>query len=243
MPEGPSIVILKEAVAHLKHKIVAEASGYAELDMDELSHKKVMDFKSWGKHFLICFADFTIKIHFGLFGSYQLHEPKKVNPKLALHFNDDSVYFYVCTVKRLDGPLDKIYDWEADVMGDQWKPLKAFKRLKAQPDSMISDVLLDQEIFSGVGNIIKNEVLYRCRVHPESLVKDIPDAKLKAIVRECRTYSFDFLRWKSNKELSKHFEVYEQKSNKGSGKAVIRKETGKTKRSSYFIEGKQKFYT
>lgn len=242
MPEGPSIVILKDAVAHLKHKIVSEASGYADLDMDGLIHKKVMDFKSWGKHFLICFADFTIKIHFGLFGSYQLHKPKKVNPKLALHFNDDSVYFYVCTVKRLDQPLNDVYDWEADVMGDHWKPLKALRRLRSQPEQMISDVLLDQKIFSGVGNIIKNEVLYRCRVHPESLVKNIPEAKLKAIVKECRTYSFDFLRWKSNGELSKHFEVYEQKSDKGSGRAVIRKETGKAKRTSYFIEKTQKLY-
>ncbi|HKG05428.1 MAG TPA: DNA-formamidopyrimidine glycosylase family protein [Pedobacter sp.] len=242
MPEGPSIVILKEKVAHLKNKIVSEASGYAELDMDAITHKKIIDFKSWGKHFLICFTDFTIRIHFGLFGSYQLHEPKKVNPKIALHFNDDTVYFYVCTVKQLNTPLDEIYDWEADVMGNQWKPAKALKKLRANESTMISDVLLDQQIFSGVGNIIKNEVLYRCRVHPESLVKNIPDAKLKAIVRECRNYSFDFLKWKQNNELSRHFEVYEQKTNRKSGKTVIRKNTGKTKRSSYYIEKVQRLY-
>lgn len=77
MPEGPSIVILKEKVNYLKQKIVAEASGYADLEMGAFEHRKIIDFKSWGKHFLICFSDFTIRIHFGLFGSYQLHEPKK----------------------------------------------------------------------------------------------------------------------------------------------------------------------
>ncbi|MGJ9419020.1 hypothetical protein ACHAC9_14805 [Massilia sp. CMS3.1] len=29
-----------------------------------------------------------------------------------------------------------------------------------------STPLLDQDIFSGVGNVIKNEVLFRIRVHP-----------------------------------------------------------------------------
>lgn len=242
MPEGPSIVILKEKISYLKNKIVAEASGYADLDMESIDHKKIIDFKSWGKHFLICFNDFTIRIHFGLFGSYQFHEPKKVNPKIALHFNDDAVYFYVCTVKRIDEPLDKVYDWSADVMGDKWSPAKALKKLEKLGNKKICDVLLDQNIFSGVGNIIKNEVLYRCKVHPESIVGEIPLAKLKAIIRECRTYSFDFLKWRSNNELSKHFEVYEQKQLKGSKQEVIRKETGSTKRSSYFAPKKQKLY-
>jgi endonuclease-8 len=242
MPEGPSIVILHEKAAYLKHKVVLEASGYADLDMDAIAQKKITDIKTWGKHFLICFNDFTIRIHFGLFGSYQLHEPKRINPKIALHFNDDALYFYVCTVKVLNQPLDEIYDWEADVMGDRWKPSKAFKKVRILENQQIADVLLDQKVFSGVGNIIKNEVLYRCKVHPESIVKHIPDTKLKAIIKECRLYSFDFLRWKKNNELSKHFEVYEQKKSKGTGKEVQRKETGKTKRSSYFINGEQKLY-
>jgi len=242
MPEGPSIVILAEKMEHLKHKIVLEATGYADLDMDAIFHKKIMDIKTWGKHFLICFNDFSIRIHLGLFGSYQFQEPKKVNPKIALHFNDDAVYFYVCTVKRIDEPLDEVYDWSADVMSDQWNAAKAMKKLKKIETKQICDALLDQQIFSGVGNIIKNEVLYRCKVHPESLVGQIPLAKLKAIVRECRSYSYDFLNWKRKNELSKHFEVYEQKKAKKSGKKVRRKDTGKGKRSSYFVEEEQVLY-
>jgi endonuclease-8 len=61
---------------------------------------------------------------------------------------------------------------------------------------MICDVLLEQDIFAGVGNIIKNEVLYRVRVHPESLVGNIPPAKITSIIKEARQYSFDFLEWK-----------------------------------------------
>jgi len=243
MPEGPSIVILKEKISYLKHKIVAEASGYAEIDMEALEHKKIIDFKSWGKHFFICFSDFTIRIHFGLFGSYQFHEPKKVNPKLALHFNDDSVYFYVCTVERLDQSPDELYDFSADVMSDEWDVKKALVKLKDLGDKKICDVLLDQHIFSGVGNIIKNEVLYRCGVHPESIVKKIPAAKLKAIVHECREYSFDFLKWKKKNELKKHFEVYQQKTLRNTDQKVTKKDTGTTRRSSYFQAEMQELYS
>lgn len=243
MPEGPSIVILKEKIAYLKNKVVLEASGYGKLDMEALSHQKILSFKSWGKHFFICFSDFTIRIHFGLFGSYQFHEPKKVNPKLALHFNDDAVFFYVCTVEMIYQPLKDLYDFEADVMSEQWKPIKALRKLETKGDKMICDILLDQKIFSGVGNIIKNEVLYRAKVHPESVIKKIPTAKLKLIIKECRLYSFDFLKWKQNNELAKHFEVYEQKKLKQApATIVLRKDTGTTKRSSYFVEKKQKLY-
>ena len=31
---------------------------------------------------------------------------------------------------------------------------------------MVCDALLDQTVFAGVGNIIKNEVLFRTGVHP-----------------------------------------------------------------------------
>ena len=242
MPEGPSIVILAEKMAHLQHKIVLEATGYADLDMDAIFHKKIMEFKTWGKHFLICFNDFSIRIHLGLFGTYQFKEPKKVNPKIAFHFNDDDVYFYVGTVKRIDEPLDEVYDWSADVMSEKWDAVKAINKLKKIATKQIGDALLDQQIFSGVGNIIKNEVLYRCRVHPESLVGKIPAGRLKAIVAECRQYSFDFLNWKKKNELAKHFEVYEQKTSRSSNQEVMRKNTGVGKRGSYFVESVQKLY-
>jgi len=242
MPEGPSIIILKEKISYLQHKFVSEASSYAEIDMDAISNKKILDFKSWGKHFFICFSDFTIRIHFGLFGSYQFHEPKKVNPKIALHFNNDDVYFYVCTVERLEGPLEEKYDFTADVMGDDWDPAKALLKLKDFPDMQIADLLMDQQIFSGVGNIIKNEVLYRAGVHPESLAGKIPAARLKSIVKEARDYSFDFLRWKKDNQLTKNLEIYRRKETRSTHKEVKKKDTGKSKRSSYFCVAEQKLY-
>jgi endonuclease-8 len=96
-------------------------------------------------------------------------------------------------------------------MADEWNSKAAIKKLKKEPEAFVCDILLDQQIFSGVGNIIKNEVLYRIRVHPLTRIENLPPAKLKALVKEARNYSFDFLKWKKENALSKHWEVYSQK--------------------------------
>ncbi len=80
MPEGPSIVILKEAVQSFKGKKVIKVTGNTRIEMPELTDQRVIDFKSWGKHFLICFRKFTIRIHFMLFGSYRINEERMRHP-------------------------------------------------------------------------------------------------------------------------------------------------------------------
>ena len=50
------------------------------------------------------------------------------------------------------------YDFATDVMSDSWDPAAALRRMRGFPREEIADVLLDQTIFAGVGNIIKNEV-------------------------------------------------------------------------------------
>lgn len=78
-------------------------------------------------------------------------------------------------------------------MNDLWNPVTAEKKLKKMPDQLICDTLLEQDIFSGVGNIIKNEILYRIHIHPESKTGKIPAAKRQELIAQTRIYSFDFL--------------------------------------------------
>ncbi len=241
MPEGPSIVILKELVMPFKNQKVIDVTGTASINADLLLDKKVIDFKSWGKHFLICFKDTAIRVHLMLFGTYSINEQTKPNKsvRLALHFKTGDVYFYNCLVKQLDGQLDELYDWSADVMNDTWSPPKALKKITTGPPEKICDVLLDQNIFSGAGNIIKNEVLYRVKLHPESITEKIPLPVLKALIKETRTYSFGFLKWKKEGTLKKHWQAYSKKNCPRCNIPISKKDTGKKKRSSYFCNNCQ----
>jgi endonuclease-8 len=245
MPEGPSIVILKEQTLAFKGKKILAASGNTKVDISGLAGQKVVDLRSWGKHFLIVLPKVTIRIHFMLFGSYSINEQTKPRPRLQLHFKKGDIYFYACSVKVFPtASLDELYDWSADVMNDQWDPKRARKKLKAMPDELVADALLDQDIFAGVGNIIKNEVLFRIRVHPESRVGALPSAKLTAMIREARDYSFEFLKWKKAFVLRKHWLVHAKTECPRDHIPLTRvKHLGKRKRRAFFCVKCQKLYS
>ena len=62
-------------------------------------------------------------------------------------------------------------------MAESWNATLARKKLRASPEALVCDALLDQTIFAGVGNVIKNEILFRIRLHPLSTVGAFPPRK------------------------------------------------------------------
>jgi endonuclease-8 len=243
MPEGPSIVILKEEVKKFAGKKILTATGNTTVDLTGVAGSKVVEFLSWGKHFLIVLQKKTIRIHFLLFGSYSIDEQTKPRPRLHLQFKTGDLYFYTCSVKVLENPIDAQYDWAADVMNDMWDPAKARIKLKKKPAELAADALLDQDIFAGVGNIIKNEVLFRIRVHPESQVGALPPRKLTELIKEARNYSFDFLQWKKAFELRKHWLAHTKSICPRDHIPFLKvKHLGKRKRRAFFCPKCQKLY-
>jgi endonuclease-8 len=242
MPEGPSIVILKEEVQSFIGKEIIKVEGNSKLDIQRLSGQKIIYFKSWGKHFLICFKKFTVKIHFMLFGSYKINDQKDRVPRLRLIFDEGEINFYACSVKILEEDLDELYDWTSDVMNDLWNPKAAKEKLKEVPDMLVCDALLNQKIFAGVGNIIKNEVLFRTRIHPESKIGNLPPKKINELIKEARNYSFDFLEWKKKYVLRKHWLAHTKKICPRCELPFVKKHLGKTNRRSFFCNNCQVLY-
>jgi len=234
MPEGPTLKILHEDAAHFEGHKILEVEGNAKIDIDRLVNKKVVSLRTWGKHFLISFNDFYVRIHFLMFGSYSVDEKRKSQVRLGLTFPNGVLYFYASHVKLIEGNIENDYDFSADVMNPKWSEAKARKKLKANADEMICDVLLEQDIFAGVGNIIKTEVLYRARIHPESKTGKIPSAKKKKLLEEVVSYAQEFLDLKKKGELKRHWEAYTKKKCKRCDLPMIKKETGKKKRRSFF---------
>lgn len=211
MPEGPSILLLKEELSSFKGKKVARVDGNARIDLQRMANKKVVGFNSWGKHFLICFNGFFLRIHMLMWGSYRVNERKEMAPRLSLVFKNGEVNFYSCSIKMVDGEPADVYDWKTDVMSEEWNAAEVTRKLRSQKSMQVCDGLLDQEIFTGVGNIIKNEVLFRVKMHPASVIASLPAKKLKELVKEGHDYSWDFYKWKKKFELKKHWQIYKKK--------------------------------
>ena len=242
MPEGPSIVILRGEVAPFTGRTIRRAEGNAKIDMGRLVGQPVVAFRSFGKQTLIELPDVTIRIHLLMFGSYRIDERKEAAPRLSLQFDEGELNFYSCSVRLLEGDLDELYDWRTDVMSDAWDPALARKRLRAMPETLVCDALLDQDVFAGVGNIIKNEVLFRIRTHPLSTVGGLPARKLRELVEQARQYSFEFLEWKRAFVLRKHWLAHNKSICPRDLVKFHRAYLGKTNRRSFFCELCQRRY-
>jgi endonuclease VIII len=242
MPEGPSLVIAKEEMISFIGKKVIAVSGNTKTDKERIANKKLIDIKTWGKHLLFCFDKFTVRIHFLMFGKYLVNAKREGDARLSMQFKNGEINLYTCSVKFIEEPLDEIYDWAADVLSDAWDPKAAKKKLKAIPNIMVTDALLDQTIFAGVGNIIKNEVLYRIKVHPKSKVGALPTKQLNDLIKEARNYCFDFLKWKKEYTLRKHWLAHTKKTCSRDGDKIIKEYLGKTQRRTFFCNTCQVLY-
>jgi len=245
MPEGPSIVILAEQVRAFEGRTISAASGNSkQIPFDELPGQPILSLRSWGKHFLIELPLYTLRVHFLMFGSYRIDERKEgATPRLSLQFEEGGeLNFYSCSVKLVEGELARAYDWRGDVMSEQWSPRLALKKLRENSERFACDVLLDQDIFAGVGNIIKNEVLFRLHIHPLSMVSKLPQGKLRELVKQARQYSFEFKAWKLAFELKKHWQVHNRAVCPRCNIKLHRAYLGLTQRRTFWCERCQKRY-
>ncbi|HZX70576.1 MAG TPA: DNA-formamidopyrimidine glycosylase family protein [Rhodanobacter sp.] len=243
MPEGPSIVILREEAAAFAGRTILRAEGNAKIDMQRLSGRRVLALRSFGKQFLIQLPDeLAVRVHLLMFGSYRIDQARDIAPRLHLGFGVGELNFYSCSVRLLEGDLDALYDWRGDVMSDQWDPKLARAKLRKMPRTLVCDALLDQNVFAGVGNIIKNEVLFRIRLHPLSEVGALSPYKLRELVQQARVYAFEFLAWKKAHVLARHWLVHNRGRCPRHDIPLQRAHLGKTHRRSFFCARCQKLY-
>jgi endonuclease-8 len=62
-----------------------------------------------------------------------------------------------------------------DLLGDDWDPAEAARRVAAHPTTPIGEALLDQRNLAGLGNLYKAETLFLRGLWPWTPVADVPD--------------------------------------------------------------------
>jgi endonuclease-8 len=244
MPEGPSIVILREQASVFEGLAVETVHGSARIDLGQLAGQRLVAVRSWGKHLLLVFERITVRIHLLMFGTYRINERKEdAKPRLALGFpGDQELNFYTCSVQFIEESLEQVYDWRVDVMSDAWDERLARSHLRGKPAALVCDAILDQTIFAGAGNIFKNEVLFRIRVHPLSRVGALPAAKLRELVAQVRQYGGEFLSWKRAGVLRAHWLAHRQRVCPRCDIPYTLGKLGLTKRRSFYCERCQVLY-
>jgi formamidopyrimidine-DNA glycosylase len=98
-------------------------------------------------------------------------------------------------------PLDAEFSWQA--MRD---------RLQRRKNTNIKAALLDQSVIAGVGNIYADESLWGAKLHPTTLVRDIPDTGFKTLHKAL----VDVLRLSISKGGSSNHTYVDAEGHKGS---------------------------
>jgi len=242
--EGPSLYLAARQLKPFRGQTVESVSGNSKIEKERILKKKVKNIFSWGKHLILQFDGFALRTHFLLFGAFEAEinnssvtgdYKRSYTPRLQLDFENGSIKLFNCSVKFLEtGNAKASYDFTIDIMSSKWDFEKAFDAIVSKPDVEIADILLDQEIFAGVGNIIKNEVLWRVCIHPTTKVNDIPPTELKKLIAETKKFSLLFYKWRKVFTLRKHLDIYQKSICPRCGTNVKREKTGRRKRISHF---------
>jgi endonuclease-8 len=100
MPEGPSLVILRDLTQSFTGQRILRTSGNSKVDQARLIGQRIVALRTWGKHFLIELSGFSVRIHFLMFGSYCINTRKEKPVRLSLALSRGRVLnLYSCAVR------------------------------------------------------------------------------------------------------------------------------------------------
>lgn len=192
MPEGDTIfrtaVALRLALEG-KRIVAARPAG-----LQRLNGATVTSVEPVGKHLVIRFDNgLALHSHLRMRGVWQVYTPGERwrrpawQLKASLETADCvAACFSAPTVELLRDVASKVGHLGPDILGAEWTPA-ASVALARKLDSMpVGEVLLDQRVAAGIGNVYRCESLWSRRINPWKPVSEIDDAALGALFQTAR---------------------------------------------------------
>ena len=189
------------------------------IDINSLIGERLTDSEAYGKNIIIHFGKYSIRLHLMLYGTIHIQglDEKLRKPfervRLKIDFDRDTLIVYNAPIVEI-GYRDVLMrnikmNYGPDPLREDWDPYEAFKRLRNIRGITISKALLDQRYISGLGNILRNEILYRCGIHPEKKTEELSDDEIRHIINVATNLSKEWLELKiEGKRLKPLLKVY-----------------------------------
>ena len=264
MVEGPGCKLkgekLKSSV--VGQKVVGVAGNIIEnrpkRDQDKespyhgLIGRLVTDVRTLGKElFLVLDRGQCVRVHFLMAGyvryNNQQSDPDEgarkkqpERPRLELALSKDVVGFFLCSVELRERE-ETLERWDSmislDVCWARFDAVRAADKImeEANSDRIVADVIMDQEIVPGVGNIIKNEGCFDAGINPLTKITDLSRKHVMHLVKMLRDFSMLFYKCrKTGKPLHKFYKIYRMSRCGQCGGGVTRCKPGEYQRGTYF---------
>jgi endonuclease-8 len=177
VPEGHTLLRLaRELDAAFAGRPVRVSSpqGRFAADAAVLDGSEVVRAESAGKHLFVELAgERFIHVHLGLIGKFDLYAgapPAVTTGQVRLRLQNEETYADLRGATQCDlvGPEKRqqiIDHLGADPLKPGDDPERAWARI-SRSHRPIGDLLMDQAVVAGVGNVYRAEILYRHRIHP-----------------------------------------------------------------------------
>jgi endonuclease VIII len=149
---------------------------------------------SRGKHLLFMFSgDLVLRTHLRMNGSWHIypvgarwHRPARDMRVLVCTAEACGVGFNIPVAELLStrdlerhGQLGSL---GPDLLGEAFDRGEVIRRIRDRGRDPIAEVLLNQRVVAGIGNVFKSEILFLSKLHPFAPVASLTDADIERIV-------------------------------------------------------------
>lgn len=184
MPEGPEVKITSDFLNnHFQNEVITKvvpittyfknkySSVIKELK-EKLINKKINSFTIGKRTYIPLMEKQFYQYHLGMTGYWSMKLTKHSHFKLS----STNKELYFCDVRKFGNhliSLDSYLKWHIAL----YDPLRKEYDINLHHDHLtksigerrnICNVLLDQNLFPGVGNYLKSEILYKSEIHPDT---------------------------------------------------------------------------
>ena len=200
MPEGDTIFRTADALRRWigGRELTAVRSARAGVDLAPLVGQRVESVEARAKHLLIRFSGgLTLHTHMVMTGSWHVYptgerwRKPSYQARVVLECGSrTAVCFAAPVVEQLDDDGIRVQrslrQLGPDVLGGgEPVPAAELRRrtaARAEHSPTVAELLLDQQVVSGIGNIYRCEALFACRVEPHTASTDIEPTTLEDVV-------------------------------------------------------------
>lgn len=156
----------------------------------------VNDVRTHGKHLVLSFSvPYVIHAHAMQYGSWQIGErglePRKPARYIRLRLvteEHEALFFHgpvmeILTLSQFARHA-RYHDLGPDLLHEGFDVNDAVTRIRANGLRDVADVIVDQRVVAGIGNIYKSEGLFRARIHPRQAASTVGVRKLRHLFAE-----------------------------------------------------------
>jgi endonuclease-8 len=156
-----------------------------------------------GKHLLIRFdSGLVLHSHMRMTGAWHLYRPGEAwrkpagYAKIVLSTQDTVAVLFSAPVVELVREREAVRDLAhlgPDILAPELDLEEVLRRARANGPKALGELLVDQRVCAGIGNIYRCESLWRLRLDPWTPPAALPDEELGKVYREARRLMQDAL--------------------------------------------------